>query len=143
VWSQSNGTYLTSAPSGQAPVRNYGVYTTGNHWFRQPTSAGENLGPGMFYQLGWSPEERNAIHRYWGVGLAWAGVKSRRQDSIGVGVTSAKLSDIATAETVTELFYMLQLTKHIMLQPDLQYVLHPSGVGKSVLLGGLRLGFQY
>lgn len=141
-WNQNDGAYLTATPT--SVVRNYGVFATGDHWFRPATSAGENVGPGVFFQLGWSPGDRNEITRYYGGGLAWPGlIPVRSRDSIGVGVTRAKLSGISTSETVTEFFYKLQIVKQLYIQPDIQYVHKPSGAGNNALLGGLRLGIEF
>ena len=96
---------------------------------RRPPAA--MSGPGVFFQLGWSPSDRNLISRYWGAGVAYPSFSSRRsQDSIGLGVTQARLPT-GKNETVTEAFYKIQATKKVFVQPDLQWVNRPSGDGRN------------
>ena len=140
VWQQGNGTW--KAGDALAPARNYGVYATGEHWFGKPLSSGSNVGPGVFFQAGWSPADRNEVSKYWGAGVAYAGMLQRREhDSVGVGVTQARLE--TGSETVLEVFYRFQATKKVFVQPDLQWVTKPYGNGPSALLGGLRLGIAF
>ena len=144
IWRQGEGAYKTTSGGAAAPVTNYGVYAAGDHWFRKPTSAGENVGPGVFFQLGWSPKDRNAVTRYWGGGVGWPGMFAKRShDIIGFGVTRASLVAVDRGETVTELFYKLQATKKMFIQPDLQWVSKPAGIGSNALLGGVRIGYEF
>ena len=140
VWQQGKSTW--NANNLLTPVRTYGVYGTGDHWFRKPLSSGGNVGPGVFFQVGWSPSDRNEIKSYWGVGAAYPGfVPTRSNDSIGIGVTQARLA--VGRETVVEAYYKIQLTKRVFVQPDAQWVNRPAGDGHDALLGGLRLGVSF
>jgi carbohydrate-selective porin OprB len=56
-------------------------------------------------------------------------------------VTQARLA--AGNETVVETFYKLQATKRVFVQPDIQWFNRPSGNGRNVLLGGLRVGIAF
>lgn len=141
VWQQAGSAWTANDPL--RPVRNYGLYATGDHWFRKATSAGANVGPGVFFQVGWAPSNRNEIASYWGVGGAYPGVCSKRpDDSVGVGVTQARLAT-GKNETVTEIFYKVQATKRVFVQPDVQWVNRPAGDGRNALLGGVRVGVSF
>jgi porin len=66
---------------------------------------------------------------------------------MGVGVASAHLCrqlrwmEGISGETTWEMFYRVQLTPWLAVQPDLQYVVNPGGVGENALAAGLRLDF--
>jgi carbohydrate-selective porin OprB len=70
-------------------------------------------------------------------------LKVRLRDSIGVGVTQAKLSRIPAPETITELFYIVEVNKYFSLEPDIQYVNQAAATGRDTLLGGIRLALRY
>ncbi|HVX66191.1 MAG TPA: carbohydrate porin [Bryobacteraceae bacterium] len=137
MWRQSRAAWLATAEPG-APVRNYGVYATADQWFRRSPS-GDHRGPGLFFQWGWTPADRNEVAGYLGGGVAYAGLlPGRRKDSAGVGVTRAKLGP-ARAETIVEWFYKCRISPHLTLQPDLQWVMHPAGTGRGALVAGVRM----
>lgn len=142
LWRQSRGAWLSAGEENAAPVRNYGIYATADHWFMRSPS-GEHRGPGLFFQWGWTPADRNEITGYTGGGVAWAGlIPARRRDSIGMGVTRARLVG-RDSENIIEWFYKLQVTSKLMVQPDLQWVLNPSGDNRRALVAGLRLGVEF
>ena len=107
-------------------------------------------GLGLFGQFGWAPLDRNEIAKYYGGGLVYTGLlPGRDEDVSGVGVAHARLSsrmkeiDGRTHETAIEWFYKVRLTKYLMVQPDLQYILNPGGDGRNALAGGLRFEIRF
>jgi porin len=80
-------------------------------------------------------------------GVVWTGaVEGRDDDAIGFLITYAELSDAQGspyqgAETIFELVYKWQLTPAVILRPDLQYVMNPSGdpTLEDSLVGMLRM----
>jgi porin len=87
---------------------------------------------GLFTDAGWSDPQTNEIDEQLGGGLAATGfIPSRPNDILGLMVSWAHLPaqpDISHRdETVTELFYKLQLFKWFSLKPDFQYIRTPSG----------------
>jgi porin len=80
-------------------------------------------------------------------GVVWTGaVEGRDDDAIGLLITYAELSDAQGspyqgAETIFELVYKWQLTPAVILRPDLQYVMNPSGdpTLEDSLVGMLRM----
>ncbi len=134
VWQQGNGSLRNDARQ----MRNGGVYATADHWFRRASSSGENAGPGVFVQAGWSPADRNEVTAYFGGGISWRGlVEARHEDSVGIGITQAKLS-LSGRETATEVFYRWQASKKLAVQPDLQWIRRPYGSGRSAVVAGVR-----
>jgi len=63
----------------------------------------------------------------------------RNQDVVGAGVTWAKLNQGGTnQETAIEVFYKAQLSSSVSIQPDMQYVVSPSGLYRDALAVGVR-----
>jgi porin len=141
VWRQSRAAWLTRGGES-VPAGNYGFYATADHWFGRSRS-GESSGPGLFFQVGRTPSDRNEITGYLGGGVAWAGmVPARRRDSAGIALAHAKLAG-RRSENILEVFYKCRLTSKLMVQPDLQWALHPSGVERNALVAGLRVGLEF
>ena len=60
-------------------------------------------------------------------------------DIIGAGIAWAELFSGGTnQETAFELFYKLNLTDRVSLQPDLQYIVTPFGIHRDAIAVGLR-----
>ena len=107
----------------------------------------DDQGLGFFLQYGWAPEDRNEIPHYFGAGLVYKGLIHGRDDDItGIGVAHIIFSDLLpgfTKETDIELFYKIQLTPYVVLQPDIHFVSNPGGAGqyRDAVVGGLRFEF--
>ena len=102
-------------------------------------------GLGGFFRVGGNPSERNLIELHMDGGLTWAGPFGRDNDTVGIGLSyeqvSAAQRDLAadfTAlngvtlpepdfESVLEVSYQAQVASWWILQPDLQWVIHPGG----------------
>ncbi len=95
----------------------------------------------LFANFGNAKDDRTEIDKYWSTGLLWRGIGRRNDDSIGTAVNYAYFSDhLGTTyayESAWELFYKFQLTRNCSLQPDLQYVAHPSGEERDAVVTGL------
>jgi porin len=140
AWRQTRGAGLPLGTGTLAsqPALNYGVYGTADYWFRK-SADNKSSGAGIFLQLGWAPKDRNEISSYWGAGFSYREpIPGRSEDVIGLGITRAGCPNSAH-ETAVELFYKWQATAHLMIQPDLQWILHPGSAGPHALLLGLRL----
>ena len=96
-----------------------------------------NKGLGVFTHMGLSPQNSSFINFYIDGGLTYKGViPSRDNDVLGVAVGYGHLSDNAQDnegrstpgyEIVLETTYQIELATWLSLQPDVQYVIHPSG----------------
>jgi porin len=73
-------------------------------------------------------------------GIVYTGlIPQRDEDVLGAGISWAELFQGGTnQETVFELFYKVQLTPGLSLQPDLQYIATPSGIHRDALAVGMR-----
>lgn len=100
----------------------------------------ENQGPknqsmGTFFQVGYSPGQSSINDLYLATGINYAGLfSSAGKDMAGVSVAYASCNHtlleseqetFASCETVLEWFYKYQVTDKLIVQPDIQYIIHP------------------
>lgn len=86
-------------------------------------------------QFGWTPEDRNDVTKYFGVGLHYKGlIPKRDNDILGFGTAIAGFSNRlkpidgrSGQESVLECFYRIKITPWMYIQPDLQYIMNPNG----------------
>lgn len=104
--------------------------TPGTDWGGY-ASIGGMLARGIngFLQLGAAPRSTNAVPYYLGAGvLAQSPIAGRSADRLGVAMARAWIRGTAApAETSWELTYVLRVSPHFVLQPDVQYIVHPAG----------------
>lgn len=67
---------------------------------------------------------------------------SRAKDLLSVGLTRENLRHLP-AETSYEVTYVAALAEHFSLQPDMQYIVHPSGVYPNAWVFMLRVSYSY
>ncbi len=120
--------------------RNWGIHASVD----QPL--GERVG--LFAQAVVSPRSLNDNNLYLGLGANLRGVFSRRaRDGAGVAVAHAGLHSLpGRHETAIELYYKYDFTENISLQPDVQYIVNPSGgdtAPADALVGILRLNVGF
>ena len=105
----------------------------------------------VFGQYGWADEEVSEVGQHLAGGVVWRGVlPERADDSAGVYVTLADLSDKDGAgfrdnELAIDVYYRLQLAPAVFVQPELQFIVNPSGDpdADDVIVGGLRVGITF
>jgi porin len=111
-------------------------------WRKQGTS---DAGLGGFVRLGGNPSDRNLIEFHADGGLTYAGPFGRDNDTIGIGMSYEQVSatqrdlsldyrrltgtPLATPdfESALEISYQAQVASWWIVQPDLQWILHPGG----------------
>lgn len=105
-------------------------------WREDPSDDESEQGIAGFFQYGYADPDLSSVEHHIGLGVTWAGLIDTRDDDIlGLGLTTAILSDEAGSgftddhETAIELFYRLQLTPFMSIKPDLQYIANPGGAG--------------
>lgn len=105
----------------------------------------------VFGQYGWADEEVSEVGQHLAGGVVWRGVlPERADDSAGVYVTLADLSDKDGAgfrdnELAIDVYYRLQLAPAVFVQPELQFIVNPSGDPNAddAIVGGLRVGIAF
>ena len=100
-----------------------------------------------FAQLAFCPKRENLNNFNIGGGLNLYAPFKRKNDVTGIAFTTAKFDKgIHKYETAIETFYIIQFTENISLQPDIQYVINPSGTDeklKNALVGFLRFTLAF
>ena len=166
----SNGPINASDPTPRGLRDNWSVYAAADQLLYRPPGVKDG-GAGLFLRAMGAPGERNLLEVFVDGGLTYKGAFGRANDTFGLGVAYARISDTArasdsasasasghpllhrTAETVLELSYQAQVVPWWVVQPDLQYVLDPGGgivdpgrpgrrVGDALILG-LRTGVTF
>lgn len=119
--------------SGIGHVDNHGVYGVIDKMVFHSDTTNRTLG--VFFQGGYAEQDRNQIGEYFGAGVNVTGlVEGRDNDIVAVGIAHARNTDrfmqqnegVDRAETALEAVYRAQVTAAVALQPDLQYIIHPS-----------------
>ncbi len=109
-----------------------------------PDRANDDRGLFAFAQYGWADDAVSAVGQHFGAGLVLRGTfADRPHDSAGAYVSHADLSDepaagFADDETAIDAFYRWRLTPAIHLQPEIQWILDPSGdlaIADALVLG--------
>ena len=126
VWYHTGPAELIGHPGSE--TGNYGFYIMANQMvYKEPGTATADEGLGLFFQLGWAPEDRNTVNQYIGAGLTYTGLlPGRAQDTFGLGMGYTRLTgqspgQAETSLTHTELYYNAHIAPSMHLQPDLQY----------------------
>jgi len=109
--------------------------------YRPNTCKKTNRGLTPFVALLFAPKDKNLFPFFYTAGLVYQGpLACRPDDSVNLGMAYGKYSsDLAKSqrragkeaqnfETVIELNYWIQVNKWFTITPDLQYVIHPSGL---------------
>ena len=104
-------------------------------------------GLGVFTHIGFSPQNSSFINFYIDGGLSYKGlIPMRDSDILGLAIAYGHLRNNAQdnegrsnpgCEIVFETTYQIEVAPWLSLQPDLQYVIHPSGtdIANAVVLG--------
>ena len=115
---------------------NWGIYGVADQMIWRGGDRSVNL----FVRAGYSPADRNLVSYYIDGGAGFKGIiPGRADDALTFGLSYAKISGDAIAfdndagnvardhELLFELSYAAQLAPWWVLQPDLQYIVHPNG----------------
>ena len=138
------GKYLVGDWIKTSDKTNYGFYAG----FEQKlTDRFEDKSGGLtaFGQFGYGRNSINDVPYYAGGGFVFKGItKKRKEDSVGIAFGWHQFNETLhntehkTAEKVIELFYKIKLTEFLYIQPDIQYIMKPSGSEKDAFALGLR-----
>jgi porin len=129
--------------------KNYGLYFIGDQvlW-----STPRDFQLGLFTQLGFAPKETNYVPDYYGIGVSIkTSDKKYFPEFIGLAIASVGLNNYneehiiqeTPRETAIELSAKKELFGRITIQPDLQYIINPSGIYDNTFVGILRLQIDF
>lgn len=127
------------------PVHNYGYYLLLDHKIIEPLAG--------FFRMGFAAPTVNSTKTGIETGLNYKGlIKSRADDVAGIALSRVtftddyrRVNDTLEDETVFEILYRFSLPRGILLQPDIQYVIHPGGTrgAEDVTVGALRVEVDF
>ena len=165
-----NGPIDATTPIGRRLRHNYSIYAVADQLVYRPPGVKDG-GAGVFLRAMGAPGDRNAVNVFVSGGVTYKGAFGRDNDTMGLGVSWARISDTAragdaafaqatgeflptrTSETVLEISYQAQVAPWWTIQPDLQYVFNVGGgipdpnrpdkrIGDALILG-LRTGITF
>jgi porin len=130
---------------------NYGFYLMFDQLVLKEQHPGDDdQGLGVFFQFGWAPSDRNPVWKYVGTGFSYKGLLGGREhDTLCVGLNYSWLvdgnpeGDSRTHLANIEVFYIVELTSWLSLQPDIQYYDNPGENGTAGFAAGLRWIFRF
>jgi porin len=137
---------ISDSETPQVYGTNYGFYTQFEQMvYKEKADAENDEGLRVLGQYSWAPSNRTELTRYYGAGLQYKGlVPSRDEDILGMSTNFAKFSHRLRAlenmrtEVSMEWFYKMQLTPWLSIEPDIQYIIKPSGNGSNAVVMGVR-----
>lgn len=120
-------------------------------WRRGATDELKDKGLYAFAQYGWADKQVSIIRNYIGSGMTFKGVCGERpDDTVGLyfqwsGAQNGVASGPASDEKGLEAYYKAQITPWIYIQPDLQYIINPSGSTalKNAWVGSVQVGITF
>lgn len=125
-----------------------GIYGVASAKLWQP-EADRDRGLGTFVQFGTGPPSVAAVQRHYGGGLVWTGpLASRPHDEAGFAFSDSVLTTqdafLHGFENEFEAYYQIAVLSNLTVQPDLEYWLHPGGMGTpNTLLGLTRMVYSF
>ena len=125
---------------------NYGCWISGEQMLaKESCDVDDDQGLAAFGQWGWAPNDRSYVCRTYASGLVYRGLwNGRDRDLTGLGFTTVRFSAAmegnngSTPETAVELFHKWRCSDNVSVQPDLQYIVNPSGLYRDAMVFGLR-----
>lgn len=125
------GWYRKSPVPASPPLSDWGAYSNFQTEICQFPRA-------TFYtEIGVSPDTINQVPFYLATGITW-NPKISWVSTVGIGMARAWIRH-ALAETSIETTALFPIGNSVAIQPDIQYVLHPSGKYPRALMLGVRL----
>ena len=160
------GTLLADPAGSGVAVKhrgNNGLYAVIDQQLYRPKGGDSQSGISVFSRMSISPSDRNLIDTYIDGGIVFADlIPQRPHDRFGASVIYAKFSDSVRAfdrdtvlftgmptpirdyETNLELTYVAQIVPGWTVQPNLQFIWHPSGdATKNATVVGARSLWRY
>jgi porin len=161
----NDGTLLADPAGSGIPMQHrgdYGVYGIIDQQIYRPRGGAADSGVSVFGLASFSPSDRNLVDLQINGGIVFAGlIPHRPDDRFGASVVYSRFSDSASAfnqdqinfgvptfvrdyEANLELSYVAQIVPGWTVQPDFQYIWHPSGqAGRDAKVVGVRTMLKY
>jgi porin len=146
-----NGTWYSSGnyaaiDGSRNFVGNYGIYGGIDQMVWLEDDEDTKQGLGLFGIYSFAPQDRNNIQNHFASGIVYRGfLPGRDGDVTGVGYTIADFSNARIGlqqEHLVELFYKINITSTMILQPAIQFISAPSGFRQDTVVAGFRFGCE-
>jgi porin len=145
----SNG-YPDLSSAAQAEIRgNYGVYVLVDQMVYREGDSQSPQGLTPFAAVTFAPSNRNTFPWFFSAGVVYQGLIPRRDnDTAAFGLAYGKFSKYLSGqhyEMVLEWTYEVAIAPWLTLQPDLQYIIKPSGMSNiaNALVGGMQIAINF
>ena len=139
---------------------NYGFYILADQEVYRETDPKHIQGLTPFAGVTFAPSDINTFPFFFMAGLVYTGlIPGRDRDTVGFGIAYGQFSNdlrrtqhaqqhrsgssagMQEFEMVLELTYQIELAPHLIVQPDMQYIIQPGGTGH--IPDALVLGVQF
>ncbi len=120
--------------------------------FREQRDSEQGLG--VFGRFGYRTPQTNRVARFWSAGASYQGLLPGRDNDVlgaafslvrGSRLYRQRVNDDFDNETAYELYYAIQISKWLVITPDVQYIDNPgaSSTMSHALVGGVRVRFSF
>lgn len=140
---------ITDRPQPQTFDQSWGLYVQHDERiFLNPLDKEDPRCFTVIGRFGWSQADRNLMPFFFSVSVAYHGIGTRQDDTVGIGFGGFAVTRQAGGtpgtghEGFIELFYKWRMSKFMSLQPSVQYIRSPGGDLPDALLAGMRLKFK-
>jgi len=131
----------------------FGAYVSADQLVYHEPSPGDQ-GLGVFVRYGYRNPETNRVSQFWSAGAQYKGLlPERNEDVLAFGFAkldgSRRYQEVVNPEfeheTAFELYYAIQVTKWVVVTPDVQYVINPGGtrVLDDLVTAGVRVRVSF
>ena len=137
--------YIVSGLPPQVTQQNYGLYVLVDQQIFREDDEKHRQGLIPFAGITVAPAGINTFPFFFLAGIVYHGpIPGRDRDTLGVGIAYGQFShDLQRSqrlaqqtngmqrfEMIMELAYQYEVTPHLIVQPDMQYIVRPSGTGR-------------
>jgi porin len=136
--------------AAEAEVRgNYGVYVLVDQMVFREGDSQSSQGLTPFVVGTCAPSDRNTFPGFFSAGFVYLGLlPGRDSDTAAFGLAYGKFSKYLGGqhyEMVLEWTYEVAIAPWLMLQPDMQYIIKPSGMNNipNALVGGMQIAINF
>jgi porin len=154
------GSYIASGLPPQVLHQNYGLYLLVDQQIFREDDEKHRQGLIPFAGVTFAPANINTFPFFFLAGMIYHGLfPGRDRDTAGLGLAYGQFSHdlqrsqrvsqptngVQSFEMITELTYQYEVTPHLIIQPDMQYIIRPSGTGRipNALVIGVQVAVNF
>jgi porin len=145
-----SNSYPDLSSAAQAEIRgNYGFYVLVDQMVYREGDSQNTQGLTPFAAVTFAPSNRNTFPWFLSAGFVYQGlIPGRDNDTAAFGLAYGKFSKYLSGqhyEMVLEWTYEVAIAPWLTLQPDMQYIIKPSGMSHiaNALVGGMQIAINF